>query len=37
MYGEWVYAKHTVFYDKLPHYFLEFDILETKTGAFLST
>src|SRR5690349_12704120 len=24
MYGEWVYAKHTVYYDALPHYFLEF-------------
>jgi hypothetical protein len=37
MYGEWLYAKHTVFYDALPHYFLEFDILDTKTGQFLST
>lgn len=37
MYGEWMYAKHTIFYDNLPHYFLEFDILDTKTDAFLST
>ena len=37
MYGEWVYAKHTVFYDALPHYFLEFDVLDTDTGTFLST
>lgn len=37
MYGEWVYAKHTVYYDALPHYFLEFDVLDTKTGDFLST
>ncbi|MBX3200123.1 MAG: RNA ligase family protein [Labilithrix sp.] len=37
MYGEWVYAKHTVYYDALPHYFLEFDVLDTATGAFLST
>jgi hypothetical protein len=37
MYGEWLYAKHTVFYDMLPHYFLEFDILDTKTNQFLST
>ena len=22
MYGEWLYAKHTVFYDTLPHYFM---------------
>lgn len=37
LYGEWLYAKHTVFYDGLPHYFLEFDILDTETGAFLGT
>ena len=37
MYGEWVYAKHTVFYDELPHYFLEFDILDRDTGVFLDT
>ena len=29
LYGEWLYAKHTVFYDALPHYFLEFDALDT--------
>jgi hypothetical protein len=37
MYGEWLYAKHTVFYDRLPHYFMEFDVLDRHTGAFLST
>jgi hypothetical protein len=37
MYGEWMYAKHTVYYDALPHYFMEFDILDTTTGAFLDT
>lgn len=37
LYGEWLYAKHTVFYDRLPHYFLEFDVLDTETGAFLAT
>lgn len=37
MYGEWMYAKHTVYYDRLPHYFLEFDILDRETGAFLNT
>jgi hypothetical protein len=26
LYGEWLYAKHTIFYDRLPHYFMEFDI-----------
>lgn len=37
MYGEWMYSKHTVFYDRLPHYFLEFDIRDTKEEVFLST
>lgn len=37
LYGEWLYAKHTVFYDALPHYFLEFDVLDRETGGFLST
>jgi RNA ligase len=37
LYGEWLYAKHTIFYDRLPHHFLEFDILDTETGDFLST
>ena len=37
MYGEWMYAKHTVYYDALPHYFLEFDVLDRDTGRFLDT
>jgi hypothetical protein len=37
MYGEWLYAKHTVFYTDLPHYFMEFDILDKNSGEFLST
>jgi hypothetical protein len=37
LFGEWLFAKHTVFYDLLPHYFLEFDVLEVETGLFLST
>ena len=37
MYGEWMYAKHTVFYDALPHYFLEFDIYDRQKGLFLDT
>ena len=37
MYGEWMYAKHTVFYDKLPHYFLEFDVFDRETEIFLDT
>ena len=37
LYGEWMYAKHSVFYDALPHYFLEFDVLDRETGRFLDT
>lgn len=37
LYGEWLFAKHTVFYDRLPHYFLEFDVLDRATDEFLST
>lgn len=37
MFGEWVYAKHTIFYDRLPHYFLEFDVLDLARDCFLDT
>jgi RNA ligase len=37
LYGEWLYAKHTVFYDALPQHFCEFDLLDRETGDFLST
>lgn len=37
LYGEWLYARHTVFYDALPHYFHEFDVLDLGADAFLST
>lgn len=37
MYGEWLYAKHTVFYDWLPHYFMEFDIFDKVEQKFFST
>jgi RNA ligase len=37
MYGEWLYARHTIPYDRLPHYFLEFDIFDREDGDFLST
>jgi hypothetical protein len=37
LYGEWLYAKHTIYYDRLPHYFLEFDVLDRETGQFLAT
>ncbi len=37
LYGEWLYAKHTIFYDALPHYFFEFDLLDVQSGEFLAT
>jgi hypothetical protein len=37
MYGEWLYARHTIAYDRLPHFFLEFDIWDRETSEFLST
>ena len=37
MYGEWMYAKHTIFYTDLQHYFLEFDIYDKQENTFLST
>ncbi|MEU3019463.1 RNA ligase family protein [Nocardiopsis sp. NPDC007018] len=37
LYGEWLYARHTVYYDALPHYFCAFDALDTSDGTFLST
>ncbi len=37
MYGEWLYAKHSMFYDALPAYFMEFDIFDREKGVFLDT
>ena len=37
LYGEWLYAKHTIYYDALPHYFMEFDIWDRETKRFLDT
>lgn len=37
VFGEWCHARHTIFYDRLPHLFLEFDVLDMKTQRFLST
>lgn len=36
MFGAWMYAKHTVFYDKLPDYWLFFDIFNGKEFIFLT-
>lgn len=35
LYGEWLYAKHSVHYRKLPHYFFEFDIYDKDAEHFL--
>lgn len=36
LFGEWLYAKHSVHYLGLPHYFFEFDIYDKEGGVFLS-
>ena len=35
LFGEWVYARHSIFYRQLTHYFFEFDIYDKEAGAFL--
>ncbi len=35
LFGEWVYARHSVHYRKLPHYFFEFDLYDKRQRAFL--
>lgn len=37
VYGEWMFAKHTMFYDALPHYFMEFDVYDKESNEYLST
>lgn len=37
LYGEWLHAKHSVSYDRLPHWFCEFDVYDRLDGVFLST
>lgn len=36
LFGEWCYAQHSVFYDRLPDWFLGFDIYDKVIGKFLS-
>jgi len=36
LFGEWVYARHTVHYRQLQHYFFEFDIYDKVAEVFLS-
>jgi len=35
LFGEWVYARHSIHYRSLPHYFFEFDIYDKQQEAFL--
>jgi len=32
LYGEWCFARHTIFYDKLPDYFLAFALYDVKSN-----
>ena len=34
LYGEWMFAKHAMFYDRLPHYLLEFDVWDREAQCF---
>lgn len=36
LFGEWCYARHSIHYDRLPDWFLAFDIYDRKSGLFLS-
>ncbi|MFN7293023.1 MAG: RNA ligase family protein [Pirellula sp.] len=35
LFGEWVYARHSIHYRKLSHYFFEFDIYDKRDKVFL--
>jgi hypothetical protein len=35
LFGEWVYARHSIHYRKLTHYFFEFDIFDKEDAVFL--
>ncbi|WP_444997400.1 RNA ligase family protein [Aliikangiella sp. IMCC44359] len=37
LFGEWLYAKHTMYYDLLPDYFMEFDLFDREQQLFLNT
>jgi hypothetical protein len=36
LFGEWMYARHSIHYRGLPHYFFEFDIFDNVNQVFLS-
>ncbi len=35
LFGEWLYAQHSIAYNALPSYFLAFDVYDRAAGAFL--
>jgi hypothetical protein len=37
VYGEWLYARHAIYYNKLISYFMEFDVYDKENEVFLST
>jgi ATP-dependent RNA circularization protein (DNA/RNA ligase family) len=37
LFGEWCYAQHSIFYDRLPGWFLAFDVYDREAGRFLAT
>lgn len=37
LFGEWCYAQHSIFYDRLPDWFLAFDIYDRDERRFLAT
>ena len=36
LFGEWMYARHSIYYRQLPHYFFEFDFYDKENQSFLS-
>lgn len=37
LFGEWMYKKHTIYYDRLPDYLLESDVYDRQDNIWLST
>ncbi len=37
LFGEWCYARHSIYYDRLPDWFLAFDIYDREACRFLAT
>jgi len=37
LFGEWCYAKHSIFYDRLPDWFVGFDVFDSQNMRFWST